>query len=225
MYILCRYLPCHCCASAVFRAIPKAKIVAILRHPIDRAHSRFIEQVHFAKQYKKREINNCPVWMGWDKFVDYGIDKLQKCFKSIPGNGASSDRECIHHNNEIGWSIYAPSIMDWLDKFGESNVQVVYTDDLKADPLIVMQKIESHINLAPFRGYKDLNSTINARGAYGWKKKSDNADHSAAFSKMKAETYMKLHDFYKPSIFQLQKLAMQGRITSLPPAWKNDWEL
>lgn len=224
-FFMHRYLPCHCCANAVFQAMPKVKIVAILRHPIDRAHSRFVEQIHFAKKYKKREINNCPVWMGWEKFADHAIDKLQKCFRSIPGKDASTDRECIHHNNEVGWSIYAPSIIDWLDKFGQSNFRVTYTEDLKTDPLAVMRSIESHINLEPYRHYQNLNSTMNARGAYGWKRKSDEPDHSESSSKMEATTYMKLHDFYRPSVVKLHRLAQEGIITPIPFSWKRQWEL
>lgn len=220
-----RYLPCHCCANAVFQAMPKVKIVTILRHPIDRAHSRFVEQIHFAKKYKKREINNCPVWMGWDKFVDHAINKIRSCFRSVPGKDASSDRECIHHNNELGWSIYTPSIMDWIDKFGQSNFHVAYTEDLKFDPLGVMRSIESHINLSPFTNYQNLNSTMNARGAYGWKKKTDRPAHSESSAQMEPATYMKLHDFYRPSIAQLHKLAQQGVVTPIPLSWRRQWDL
>lgn len=106
------YLPCHCCPKTVFSAMPQTKIIVILRHPVDRAHSRFVEQTYFAKKYKKQEINNCPVWMGWDRFVDHSIKQIGKCMASIPGPKASNVRECIHHHNELGWSIYAPSLQE-----------------------------------------------------------------------------------------------------------------
>ena len=105
-------------AHAHKQAMPHTRIIVILRHPIERAHSRFVEQTFFAKKAKKREINNCPVWMGWDRFVDHATQRITKCFASIPSTGASNDRECIHHNNELGWSIYAPSLLEWITQFG-----------------------------------------------------------------------------------------------------------
>ena len=39
------YLQCWCCAPAAKAALPSARIIVILRDPIERAHSRFKEQV------------------------------------------------------------------------------------------------------------------------------------------------------------------------------------
>lgn len=222
------YLPCHCCAAAVHRVMPKVRVIAILRHPIDRAHSRFVEQGHFAKRMGKREINNCPVWMGWEKFVDHAVGKLNTCFAQIPNHDDRGVRECIHHNNEVGWSIYAPSLRDWIAKFGRDHVQVVYTDDMKSDPLGVLHRIENHVGLNNFNQYKDVNTTLNAKGRYGWNNKDtahNRAAHPAVRDKMPGRTYDKLHEFYSPWMNQLQTLVFSGDVAPMPESWSMEWGL
>ena len=55
--------------------------------------------------------------------------------------------------------------------------------------------------------------------------RSDEPDHSESSSKMEATTYMKLHDFYRPSVVKLHRLAQEGIITPIPFSWKRQWEL
>ena len=74
------YLQCWCCAPVAASVLPGARVIAILRDPIERAHSRFKEQVYFAKKQKNADgsVNGQPVYLGWDGFVA----KLALAFKS-----------------------------------------------------------------------------------------------------------------------------------------------
>ena len=65
------YLQCWCCAPVAASVLPGARVIAILRDPIERAHSRFKEQVYFAKKQKNADgsVNGQPVYLGWDGFV------------------------------------------------------------------------------------------------------------------------------------------------------------
>lgn len=196
---------------------------------MDRAMSRFVEQVHFASKFKKREINGCPVWMGWERFVDHALQKFEECASSVPNNakGASSLQECIHHNNEIGWSVYAPSLQAWFKEFDPSNVLVIYTVDLSNDPRGVLEVIENYVGVSNFRGYNNVNSTANKQGSYGWGKvqKTKSKPEGTSRQKMPGETYAKLHDFYKPHMIHLQSMALEGLMNPLPAQWIVEWHL
>ena len=193
----------------------------------------YIAQVWFAKQQKKPErkgwINGVPVHMGWERFVDWGLDQLQRCLAPIKGKeNAGAVRECIHHHNVLGWSIYGPSLQDWLSNFGKHGVLVIFTEDMKVDPAGVIRKVEAHIGLSEFRKYTDLNTTVNARGKYGWQnkdKQGDRASHVRSVSNMEQATYDKLHAFYSPFMTQLQAMAVRGDISPLPRAWVGEWQL
>jgi hypothetical protein len=39
------YLPCPCCPAAMREVLPRARLVAVLRHPLERAFSRYAEQI------------------------------------------------------------------------------------------------------------------------------------------------------------------------------------
>ena len=101
----------------------------------------------------------------------------------------------------------------------------MYTDDLQRDPAGVLSMIERHIGIGQFTKYNNVNTTMNAEGKYGWIKKDANAHHDDPRGKMSRPTYEKLLKFYRPSVAELQRMAMTGLIAPLPGAWAAEWRL
>lgn len=48
------YLPCRCCAATMRSLLPRARLIAVLRHPAERAFSRYTEQLtHRARMFEQ----------------------------------------------------------------------------------------------------------------------------------------------------------------------------
>jgi len=167
------YLACACCAFAAHSFTPKAKLIAILRHPIDRALSRYHEQRFFLTHFRKPvEVFN----LRWPDFVAHYLTEFKRCAPRVLddefGDGAegnfgqivASDLDCSFANTAafavIGWSRYAPQLKPWLAAFGSSALLVLYTSDLRSDPARLLQQVEGHLGLAPF-SYQNVNATYN----------------------------------------------------------------
>ncbi|GIL78684.1 hypothetical protein Vretifemale_8095, partial [Volvox reticuliferus] len=69
----------------------------------------------------------------------------------------------------IGWSVYDVFLENYLAHFPHEQVQVLYTDDLAADPLAVVRSVEVFLRLPP-GNYTDekLALIYNSRGCYSW---------------------------------------------------------
>jgi len=163
------YLACACCAFAAHSFTPKAKLIAILRHPIDRALSRYHEQQYFLKRAgESHELFS----LRWPQFVDHYLSEVRECRPhAASGNGddrnASSDLDCPFANTAayavIGWSRYAPQLEPWISAYGHKAILVLYTDDLKTDPGLTMRRIEEHVDILPFSGYQHVNASYNGK--------------------------------------------------------------
>ena len=89
----------------------------------------------------------------------------------------------------------------------------------------MLTTIERHIGIGQFKAYRNVNTTMNAEGKYGWVSKDNKAQHDNPRSKMSGPTYDKLHKFYAPSMVELQRMAMTGLISQLPGSWVGEWRL
>ncbi|GIL67982.1 hypothetical protein Vafri_21237 [Volvox africanus] len=99
--------------------------------------------------------------------------QLQQSPKS--GWGATMDlgnwmaAQCVAKSNIIGWSVYDVFLGNYLAHFPHEQVQVLYTDDLAADPLGVIRIVEAFLRVPP-GNYTDekLALVYNSRGCYSW---------------------------------------------------------
>ena len=50
------YLPCRCCAATMRSLLPQARLIVLLRHPVERAFSRYAEQITHRVRMFEQEV-------------------------------------------------------------------------------------------------------------------------------------------------------------------------
>lgn len=105
-------------------AIPDAKIIAILRHPVERAHSHYMMDVRADKQnlpfmeaLKRDQRTEDKCWGVSDMYIDLGL--------------------------------YTEQVQRYFDVFGRSQVQVFLYEDLKRDPKALLRSIFAFLGIDP----------------------------------------------------------------------------
>lgn len=96
-------------ARAIARDVPDARIVVILRHPVDRAFSHFCH------------------------FVAAGGDDLDDFAAAIAAEPTRREAGFPFTYQYLGWSRYAGQLRPYVDLFGRERVLVHLHDDLAAD--------------------------------------------------------------------------------------------
>ena len=109
-------------AYNIKKIIPDCKIIIILRNPVERAYSHYMQSVMIRKENlpfdeaikKEDERRN----LGWVWFFQY-----------------------------TGQSMYYKQVKQYLDLFGEERVNVYLFDELKKDPIGLMKKIYNFLEV------------------------------------------------------------------------------
>jgi len=114
------YLECPQSADRIHRAVPNAKIICFLRHPVDRAYSDYLMYL------RQRKLN-------FDPTRDLRADS----------RWARPDS----HWMEIG-KYYAP-LARYYDRFSPDQIRVFLFDDLKRDALGVVQDVYRFLGVDP----------------------------------------------------------------------------
>jgi len=102
--------------TRIKRYIPEAKLIAILRHPVDRAYSRYShfcrngrETLDFSEALKEEDNRRKNHWApGW-RYLDFGFYSIQ--------------------------------IQRYLDRFDREQIQIYLYEDLKSDPKHMIKNI------------------------------------------------------------------------------------
>ncbi|EFJ43994.1 hypothetical protein VOLCADRAFT_95855 [Volvox carteri f. nagariensis] len=199
------HLSCLCCPLVFKTMNPKIKLLAVLRDPVSRVLSRFMEQ-------KALKFGACHAEVVNETFQSYvakELDKLECCRKLAArytgGNGgtqrgqpavaygAATTREqqqqqrpaagwgggmdlgnwmaaqCAAKSNILGWSVYDVFLENYLAHFPQEQLLVLYTDELAADPLAVLRKVEGFLGAEPGNySAEGLALVYNSRGCYSW---------------------------------------------------------
>ncbi|NMG57865.1 sulfotransferase [Geitlerinema sp. P-1104] len=101
----------------IYNLVPEAKLVVILRNPIERAHSDYLMHIRDAI-----DGGDCR---------PLGEQARQRPIKSF----------------QIRKGFYCQSLKAFMDKFGADNLKVCLYDDLVQDPVAMMQDIYSFIGV------------------------------------------------------------------------------
>lgn len=104
---------------------PDARLVFILRQPVDRAWSSFQRS-----RYDGVEPE--------ENFLDAWRDDARR--------REAGHWSCIHRHK----SLYSQHLRCWFDAFPRQQIKVVLFDDLKVDPEAVMQQLYSFLGVDPF---------------------------------------------------------------------------
>ncbi|KAG2489617.1 hypothetical protein HYH03_011897 [Edaphochlamys debaryana] len=237
------HFACSCCPGIFKLLNPKLKVIVMLRDPIYRAHSRFVEQVQMKKLGNRgyRQPNGTEVGFnasrGFAAYVHWALPQLEGC---VQRNEAGEDSplgrylrmQCYMFDHIFGFSMYDVFLENYFRHFPDNQVLVAYMEDMAEDPLGVIRKIEKHLGLPPFAYDKSVGSAVfNAHGGYGWRNASASTDHAGLEwvstgpadedKGALAEAIERLRAFFMPSMKRLFAWADEGRIAQVPAAWRS----
>jgi hypothetical protein len=107
-------------------AVPDAKIIAIVRDPVERAYSHYLMRVREGKE-------DLPFW-----------EALQQDYHEEKNKAWSASRLYI----DLGF--YADQVQRYLEVFGEGQVRIyLYAKDLKTNPRVLLQSLMEFIEVDP----------------------------------------------------------------------------
>ncbi|KXZ49396.1 hypothetical protein GPECTOR_21g622 [Gonium pectorale] len=271
------HFTCVCC-PLVFRMLnPEAKIILMLRDPIQRALSRFLEQKslawaplhqqvknHTFATYVHQEMNTIDMCLA--RAVRYrgrqgGSNSPRPMLRGgaavavgVPGAESAAaagwgagmglatwmEAQCYERSNILGWSVYDIFLENYMAHFPLNQILVLYTEELAADPLGMLRRVEGHLGLRPAAYNATLLATVfNSRGCYAWNcARQANEVRSAAELALAPDSpagaqqsqqwqqspfgraVSRLIGFYRPHLQQLVRWGEQGVIAPLPPSWR-----
>jgi hypothetical protein len=123
----------------IHHAHPGARIIAILRDPVERAHSHFVG--------RQRD----------------GIETSGSFEERVERELASPLPDEVAFGHVLGCGRYHHFLAPYVERFGRDRVKVVLHDDLVTDPLAVMKEIFTFLDVDP--GFApDLTARLNRTG-------------------------------------------------------------
>ena len=212
-------------AGAILEHCGRAKVIMILREPVDRLSS-------FYNHIRSKTM------------LEEKVEMSDFIKKSIAGIYETSNQNYFTRGVREGF--YSDFLQDWIDLFGE-DLKIVFFDDLKKDPMGLTTSIAKWLNIdstvykasdfsvenkTVYYKNKSLHKVIlniNKKMEAFWRKNhslkkklrsfyySFNADQSSG-EKMDDNTKQLLTDLYKPYNNKLKELLTKQGYTNLP-AW------
>ena len=117
--------------NRIFDLIPKIKLIAILRNPVDRAYSTF--------KLGERAGNDTR---SFEYAVDEEIDLIKK--REIRFDDKKS-YEGVKVN--IIQSIYFEQLKHWFDKFPKEQILIISTEDFSKEPHTILKNVFEFLNV------------------------------------------------------------------------------
>ncbi|KAG2424207.1 hypothetical protein HXX76_014739 [Chlamydomonas incerta] len=185
------HLHCVCCAASFRMINPHMKVLVLLRDPVARAVSRFVEfkRPHLHRWSAHGQLQNHT----FVSYVEAELALLRGCLatarrfqpaapRSGPAGASSSPRgwgagwdmgqwmeaQCYAHNNILGWSVYAPFLENYAAQFGWRQMKVLYTPDMLAAPNVTLRAVEDFLGAPRVRLHPNdkLDGLFNTRECY-----------------------------------------------------------
>ena len=119
------YLHSPHAATRIKEFAPEAKLIAVLRHPVDRAYSSYYMHVR-----ERREPR------GFEEAIRQEQEGAENLSLMLP-------QSCY-----LRLGLYAQYLLPYFEIFGRTQLAVYLFDDLKADPQRLMRKLFRFLNVA-----------------------------------------------------------------------------
>eukprot|EP00798_Chlamydomonas_sp_ICE-L_P022591 gene22591-29730_t len=138
--------------------VPNAKVIVILRDPVQRSLSRFVEQYKWPFPEVGMVEQIATQYSSFESYADAEMKELQACLDapaSLPKYdymNASGFEELVRHrcmtaSNIVGWSAYSVFLKRWLEFYSKDQLLVLYTSELENDPAGTMSRLDSHLGI------------------------------------------------------------------------------
>ncbi len=120
------------------QVVPEARVIALLRHPVDRAYGHWAER-------SRQQVETLPF-----------VEALAAEDERLAGEEARMVAEpgyvsfAHQHFSYVDQGRYARGLGRWLDAFGPDRVLVLRSEDLYADPTATFDTVLRFLGLEPF---------------------------------------------------------------------------
>jgi len=165
-------------AERVAKTLPHAKLIVLLRNPVDRAYSQY--------QHQLRQPGVEP--LSFEEALDAEEQRLvgeEEKMLQDPKYLSFNHRHYSYHQR----SQYSEQLPQWLNLFPKEQFLILRSEDLYADPAAIVKQTLAFLNL-PAEGMKPTYKPYN----------------DAKYAPMKAETRQRLVEYFKPYNARLYEL-------------------
>eukprot|EP00198_Chlamydomonas_reinhardtii_P010847 XP_001700184.1 predicted protein [Chlamydomonas reinhardtii] len=134
------HLTCICCAASLRMANPSMKVLVLLRDPVSRALSRFLEfktQRHLADYYPDALELSSHTFVS---YVEAELAHMRRCTDTARRFRAPASSSSI-----LGWSAYDIFLENYAAQFGWRQIKVLYTHDLLTSPGATLRAVEDFL--------------------------------------------------------------------------------
>ena len=157
-------------AQRVAKTLPKAKLIALLRNPIDRAYSQYQHQL----RQPGVEV------LSFEEAIDAEEKRLAGEEEKLRQNEKYASFNHRHYSY-LARCTYINQLPAWLDIFPREQLLILKSEDLYADPASIVRQTLEYLNVpvsTQQRAYKPFNE--------------------AKYTPMKPETRVRLVEYFKP---------------------------
>ena len=166
-------------APKAYKVVPNAKLLAIVRDPVDRAMSHHVHRI--AKGIETKQAN-------FDSLIASMLDKGEP----LTANGSVLFKQ----------SSYLERLRPWIDQYGLDKIHIVDGDNFVKNPVQELQDVERFLGLAPFIT-KDHFVYNESKGFYCLKMENDDTQCMSSkkgrpHPQMSNKTRTRLQEYFKP---------------------------
>lgn len=184
----------------VHRLLPKAHLVTIILPPGKRAYS----------WYQHMRAHNDPV------AINYTFKEVIMAKSSSPKHLLSLQSRCLEPGK------YAHHLEKWLMFFKPKKIHIIDGEELKYDPIAVMNRLQHLLDISPYADYKEKITFDRNKGFYcqllgNSKTKCLGRGKGRKYPPLDEESQAWLTNYYKSSNEALEK--MLSRLGYFIPSW------
>jgi hypothetical protein len=134
-------------ASRVAKVVPDAKLIALLRNPVDRAHSHYFHEVRLGFES-----------LSFEEAIRQEERRLEgETAKVLADENYYSFNR--HHYSYVAKGIYHEQLERWLSHFPRQQLLVIKSEDFYTDTSRILREVTAFLELAgwtpsPYRGHK-----------------------------------------------------------------------
>ena len=118
------YLFSETAAEEIARRRPDARIIVVLRHPVDRARSEYLMHAQLGREMGSTDPHGALV-------------------------GGFDDQDAISLSSIVAASLYAPQVARYLRVFGREQVLFLRFEDLAGNPAGTLRRVFQHLGVDP----------------------------------------------------------------------------
>jgi hypothetical protein len=155
-------------SSRAFQLLPDARIVIMLRDPVDRAYSHY----HHERRHRWESLS-------FEQALAAEASRLQGEAHRIEGDPAYYSFE-HQHFSYLARGIYLPQVKNWLKHYDRDQILVISSERFFEDPASEYQRV------------------IRFLGVREWRLHEYQPQHVGTYRPLSSETREQLTDYYKP---------------------------